>query len=353
MKDRIKVGLLGATGVVGQRYVDMLELHPNFALEVLIGRSSAGKEYGDAAKWLLPHAMPERVSKLVVKEATPASVAGCDLIFSALPSEAALGLEPLFAKAGKAVVSEVSAHRMEPDVPLVVPEVNGDHLRLLDSQRKKRGWEKGLVTTPNCTVTGLSIVLKALVESFPIKKAVVTTMQAVSGAGYPGVSSLLILDNVIPYIKDEEEKVERESGKILGTLEGGSVKPSALPMAVSCNRVSTLDGHLETLYCEFDQSVSPVEVESKLSEFRGEPQRLGLHTSPEAPIIVTRQKDRPQPRLDRLAGSVPGMSVVVGRVRAGVDDHSIRLTLLSHNTIRGAAGNAILTAELMAQRGYL
>jgi aspartate-semialdehyde dehydrogenase len=353
LKDRIGVGLLGATGVVGQRYVEMLESHPDFELKALVGRSSAGKLYGDAAKWLLPSPMPERVSKLIVKEAAPASVADCDLVFSALPSEAALHLEPLFAESGRAIVSEVSSHRMEPDVPLVVPEVNGDHLRLLDYQRKKRGWDKGLVTTPNCTVTGLSIVLKALADGFPIKKAVVTTMQAVSGAGYPGVSSLLILENVIPYIKDEEEKVERESGKILGALEGGSVKPFRLPMAISCNRVSTLDGHLETLYCEFDRPVTPADVESQLSEFRGEPQRLKLHTSPEAPIIVTRQRDRPQPRLDRLAGSVPGMSVTVGRVREGMDNRSIRLTLLSHNTIRGAAGNAILTAELMLNKGYL
>ena len=353
MKDRIKVGLLGATGVVGQRYVEMLESHPDFELVALVGKSSAGKRYGEAAKWLLPTPIPEAFSDMVVREAGPTTVDECAVIFSALPSEAAIQLEPLYAKMGKAIVSEVSAHRMEPDVPLIVPEVNGDHLRLLEFQRKNRGWKKGLATTPNCTVTGLSVVLKALADRFPIRKAVVTTMQAVSGAGYPGVSSLLILENVIPYIKDEEEKVERESKKILGTVNGGSVKPFALPMAVSCNRVSTLDGHLETLYCEFDRAVTPAEAESQLSGFRGEPQKLRLHTAPEAPIIVTKQKDRPQPRLDRLAGSVPGMSVVVGRVRPGLDDYSIRLTLLSHNTIRGAAGNAILTAELMLRKGYL
>ncbi len=353
MKDKVRVGLLGATGVVGQRYVDMLASHPDFELRVLIGRSSVGKKYGETVKWLLPTPIPEAVSNELVKDATSASVTDCDLIFSALPSEAALQLEPLFAKMGKSVVSEVSAHRMEPDVPLVVPEVNGDHLRLLDYQRRNRGWKKGLVTTPNCTVTGLALVLKALADGFPIKKVVVTTMQAVSGAGYPGVSSLLILENVIPYIKDEEEKVERESGKILGTLEEDSVRPFSLPMAISCNRVSTLDGHLETLFCEFGRAVSPAEAESQLSKFVGEPQRFDLHTAPEFPIIVTKQKDRPQPRLDRLAGSVPGMSVVVGRVRSGLDDHSLRMTLLSHNTIRGAAGNAILTAELMSHKGYL
>jgi aspartate-semialdehyde dehydrogenase len=353
MKDKVKVGLLGATGVVGQRYVEMLDFHPYFELAVLMGRASVGKRYGEAAKWLLPGSIPKRVSGMVVKEARVSSVTECDLIFSALPSDSALQLEPLFANAGKAVVSEVSAHRMDPDVPLMVPEINPSHLKLLEAQRRNRNWKKGLVTTPNCTVTGLAIVIKALADSFPLTKAVVTTMQAVSGAGYPGVPSLLILENVIPFIKDEEEKVERESRKILGTVEGGSVRPHVLPLAVSCNRVSTLDGHLETLYCEFGRKVNPIDVESKLKEFRGEPQRLRLPTSPDSPIMVTREKDRPQPRLDRLAGSVPGMSVVVGRVRSGIDDRSIRLTLLSHNTIRGASGNAILTAELMRAKGYL
>jgi aspartate-semialdehyde dehydrogenase len=353
MADRIRAGLLGATGVVGQRYVEMLGSHPYFELTALIGRTSVGKEYGEATKWMLSTPIPKRVSDMVVREAKASSVADCDILFSALPSEAAMQLESFFADAGKAVVSEASAHRMDEDVPLMVPEINAGHLKMLESQRRKRGWKKGLVTTPNCTVTGLAIVLKALADGFPLTKAVVTTMQAVSGAGYPGVSSLLILDNVIPFIKDEEEKVERESKKILGAIEGESVRPFVLPMAVSCNRVSTLDGHLETLYCEFGESVSPLEVETQLRKFRGEPQRLRLPTSPEAPIIVTDEKDRPQPRLDRLAGSVPGMSVVVGRVRPGLDDRSIRLTLLSHNTIRGASGTAILTAELMRAKGYL
>jgi aspartate-semialdehyde dehydrogenase len=353
MKDKVKVGLLGATGVVGQRYVDMLGSHPYFELVALMGRASAGKEYGEAVKWLLPNPMPKGVSSMLVREAKVASIAECDLVFSALPSEAAVQLEPLFAAAGKAIVSEVSAHRMDPDVPLMVPEINPNHLGLLERQRRDRRWKKGLVTTPNCTVTGLVMVLKALADSFPMTKAVVTSMQAVSGAGYPGVPSLLILENVIPFIEDEEEKVERESKKILGTIEGGSVRPRVLPMAVSCNRVSTLDGHLETLYCEFSLKVSPAEAEDVLKGFTGEPQRLRLPTSPDAPIIVTKERDRPQPRLDRLAGSVPGMSVVVGRVRPGIDDHSIRLTLLSHNTIRGASGNAILTAELMRAKGYL
>ena len=353
MVEKIRVGLLGATGVVGQRYVKMLESHPYFELVALMGKASAGRRYGDAAKWLLPDPLPSEASKMVVKEAVTSSAADCDLIFSALPSEAALQLESLFAGAGKVVVSEASAHRMDSDVPLVVPEVNAEHLELLKIQRRTRGWRKGIATTPNCTVTGLAIVLKALATGYPVTKAVVSTMQAVSGAGYPGVSSLLIIENVIPYIRDEEEKVIRESRKILGRVEAESVLPLGLPLAVTCNRVSTLDGHLETLYCEFSERVDPSQVESLLRRFKGVPQEMGLPTSPEAPIIVTKEKDRPQPRLDRLAGSVPGMSVVVGRVREGVDDHSIQLTLLSHNTIRGASGNAILTAELMQAKGYL
>ncbi len=353
MVSKMKVGLLGATGVVGQRYVKMLEGHPEFELTTLMGRASVGKRYEDAVKWLLPDPLPSEVGALKVREASPGAAPDCEVVFSALPSDAAEAIEQVFAEAGMTVVSEVSAHRMLPDVPLVVPEVNASHLRLLETQRKARRWTKGLVTTPNCTVTGLTIVMKALADGFPIRKAVVTTMQAVSGAGFPGVASLLILENVIPYIKDEEEKVEREAKKILGTLQDGAVTPFQLPMAVSCNRVPTLDGHLETLYCEFANPVEPQEVEDALRSFQGEPQALKLHTAPKAPIIVRAEKDRPQPRLDRNAGTVPGMSVVVGRVRRGVDSSSVQMTLLSHNTIRGAAGNAILTAELMRVEKYL
>lgn len=349
----IKVGLLGATGAVGQRYINMLAQHPFLKLEVLMGGRSAGKKYKDATKWLFPDPISEKMAAEEIKRSEPESAKGCDLIFSALPSETAKEIEPKFATKGFAIVSEASAHRMEPDVPVMIPEVNPDHLNLLHSQREKRGWKRGIVTTPNCTVTGLALVLKPIVDKFPAKKAIVTTLQALSGAGYPGVASLLIVENVLPYIQNEEEKVAKEAGKILGTLKGDGVQFHKLLLGVSCNRVPVIDGHMETLYCEFEETVDPNKIVTALENFRGLPQSLKLPTAPDQPIIVSLEKDRPQPRLDRMAGTVPGMSVTVGRVRNGIDDKSIQLTLLSHNTIRGASGTAILTAELMAAKGFL
>jgi aspartate-semialdehyde dehydrogenase len=236
---------------------------------------------------------------------------------------------------------------------LLIPEVNPQHLRLLEGQRKKRGWKGGIVTTPNCTVTGLAIVLKPILDRLEAEKVIVTTMQAISGAGYPGVSALLIAENILPYIKGEEEEACSEAKKILGAFNGSVIAPNPLPVGMSCNRVPVIDGHTETLYCEFANRVDPSDLTEALSSFRGVPQKLRLPTAPRIPIIVRAEEDRPQPRLDRMAGSVPGMSVVVGRIRRGIDEKSLQLTLLSHNTIRGAAGNAILTAELMHGRGYL
>ncbi len=349
----LKVGLLGATGAVGQRYINMLSHHPFLRLETLMGGKSAGKKYGAAVKWLFSEPIPEETAKREVKKAVPESANGCDVVFSALPSEVARQIEPTFARAGFAIVSEASAHRADPDVPLMIPEINPGHLNLLESQRETRGWKRGIVTTPNCTVTGLALVLKPIIDSFPLQKAIVTTMQALSGAGYPGVSSLLIVDNVLPYIPNEEEKVSKEAKKILGNYNGNRIDPHKVQLGISCNRVSVIDGHTETLYCEFENPIEPNTLISTLESFQGTPQELKLPTAPEQPIIVRREQDRPQPRLDRLAGTVPGMSVTVGRIRNGIDDKSIQLTLLSHNTIRGAAGTAILTAELMATKGFL
>ncbi|MEM0117150.1 MAG: aspartate-semialdehyde dehydrogenase [Conexivisphaerales archaeon] len=352
MKRRVKAALLGATGAVGQRYLTMLAAHPYIELEVLMGGESAGKKYARAVQWLQPQPIPERFQDLVIQKPTVESAKDCDLIFSALPSEAAKQIEPEFAKSGFQVISEASAHRMLENVPLLIPEVNPDHLELLEAQ-KETGWRGGLVTTPNCTVTGLAMVLKPLVDNFEATKVVVTTMQAISGAGYPGVASLLITENVIPYIKDEEEKVKNEAKKILGRLDGKRIIERELSMAASCNRVPVIDGHTESVYVEFKDRVSVNEAKRALASFMGEPQRLKLPTAPDKPIIVREEVDRPQPRLDRMAGSVPGMSVVVGRIREGIDDRSLQLTLLSHNTVRGAAGTAILSAELMVELGYL
>ncbi|MDE1853140.1 MAG: aspartate-semialdehyde dehydrogenase [Thaumarchaeota archaeon] len=345
--------LLGSTGAVGQRYVSMLNDHPFIRLEVLMGGKSAGKKYGEAARWLSPSEAPKDIARKQVLATRPENAEGCDLVFSALPSEAAARVEPNFAKAGFNVISEASAHRMEDYVPLVIPEVNPSHLPLIKNQRKRSGWKGSLVATPNCTVTGLAMVLKPLLDGFKLNKVVVTSMQAISGAGFPGVPSFLIMENVIPYIKNEEEKVADESRKILGVVGKNAIIPASFGLAISCNRVPVIDGHLETLYAEFPGEVTPSAVTKTLNHFMGAPQELRLPTAPKQPIMVHEGLDRPQPRLDRLAGSVPGMSVVVGRVRNGIDKNSIQLTLLSHNTIRGAAGTAILTAELMAARGYL
>ena len=211
--------MLGATGAVGQRYINMLGKHPFISLDVLMGGESAGKKYGEAAHWLFAEPIPDEFAEATVRKAKPESAKGCDIVFSALPSEVAREIEEKFARAGFTVVSEASSHRMDADVPLMIPEVNADHLKLLESQRKKRGWKGSIATTPNCTVTGLAMVMKPLVDDFGAEKAIVTTMQALSGAGYPGVPSLAITENVIPYIKNEEEKVAKEAKKILGTLE--------------------------------------------------------------------------------------------------------------------------------------
>lgn len=350
---RVKAALLGATGAVGQRYVNMLSSHPFISLDVLMGGESAGKKYGEAAHWLFSDPIPDELARATVRVAKPESARGCDVVFSALPSEVARDIEERFAQAGFTVVSEASSHRMDPDVPLMIPEVNAQHLKLLEGQRKRRGWKGAIATTPNCTVTGLAMVLKPLVGEFGAQKAIVTTMQALSGAGYPGVPSLAITENVIPYIKNEEEKVAKEAKKILGAIKDGTVRSHDIPMGVSCNRVSVIDGHTETLYAEFKEEVDPQDAAKALADFRGPPQKLKLPTAPEQPVIVRTENDRPQPRLDRMAGSVPGMAVTVGRVRSGIDRKAVQLTLLSHNTIRGAAGTAILTAELMQRQGYI
>lgn len=350
-KSKLRAAILGVTGMVGQQYVRMLENHPWFEITTLVGSRSAGKLYGEAVEWIDSYEPPARIMNMPVKVAEPESE-DVDLVFSSLPTEAAYQLDTRYA-ARFPTVSDASSYRMEPDVPLLVPEVNPDHLDLLEVQRRKRGWRGSLVTSPNCTATGLVIALKPLHDAYRIRKVVVSTMQALSGAGYPGVPSLRIVDNVIPYIKGEEEKVAAETKKMLGARSDEAVSPDPMGVSVMVHRVATIDGHLESAYIETERPVDVEEAKEVLRDFRGKPQEMKLPTAPERPIIVMEQDDRPQPRLDRMAGSVPGMSTVVGRVRRGLDDHSLRLTLLSHNTIRGAAGNAILIAEMMHELGYL
>jgi aspartate-semialdehyde dehydrogenase len=337
--------------MVGQRYVSMLSNHPYFRVTSVTGQSNVGKRYGEVVP---ASALPiaGEALDLTVKPTTLEALGHVDLVFSPLPTEAAESLEPKLVKAGYNVITDASPHRMDKLVPLMVPEVNPSHLALLQSQKRK-GWKGSLVATPNCTAVGLALVLKPIHDGLGLKKVIVSTMQAVSGAGYPGVPSLDILDNVIPYIKDEEEKVEAEPLKMLGEVEGAGVTPAGFNISAMVHRVATTDGHLESMYLETEDHFEPAKVADLLARFRGEPQELGLPSAPDKPIIVTRDEARPQPRLDRYAGTVPGMSVVVGRIRRGLDSNSGRLTLLSHNTIRGAAGSTILTAELMHRKGLL
>ncbi len=346
------VAVLAATGMVGQRYVSMLSNHPFFEVTAVTGYDSAGKRYRDALKTRGEFHVAEEIGNLVVKQTKP-DLIDADLVFSPLPTEVAVKLEPQFAKRGLGVITDASPHRMETDVPLIIPEVNPDHLDLIEWQRRRRRWSGFLVATPNCTAAGLTLLLKPLQDVMKLRRVIVSTMQAVSGAGYPGVPSLDIIDNVVPYIKDEEEKMETEPAKMLGTLGKNGVRPARIQISAMCHRVATTDGHMESAYIETEERVDIDKVKGALRNFKGLPQRLHLPTAPSNPIIVMDQQDRPQVKLDRNAGSVQGMSVVAGRIRKCMDNKSIRLTFLSHNTIRGAAGSTILAAELMQSKGML
>jgi len=350
-RTKLRVAVLAATGMVGQRYVTMLSDHPYFRLTTVTGQSSVGKPYGQVIS-SGPFPVSREAKDLTVKPTSVDGIGEADLVFSPLPTEAAMSLEPELVKRGYNVITDASPHRMDRLVPLVVPEVNPSHLSLLQRQREA-GWKGSLVATPNCTAAGLALVLKPIHAELGLKRVLVSTMQAVSGAGYPGVPSLDILDNVIPFIKDEEDKVETEPLKMLGSVGKGGVKPAGFDISAMVHRVATTDGHLESMYVETEDSFNPSKVAELLARFRGEPQELRLPSAPAEPIIVTKEDARPQPRLDRYAGTVPGMSVVVGRIRKGLDSKSGRLTMLSHNTIRGAAGSTILTAELMYRKGLL
>lgn len=357
--ERTKAVVCGATGMVGQIYVAMLANHPWFELVgVAASERSAGKRYGDVARWYIPGEIPTCARNMTVLSCTAEAIAatGATLIFSALPSDVAGPVEQSLADAGMAVVADTASHRMDADVPLIVPEVNAEHLDAVSLQRA--GGRKGfIVTGPNCSTAGLILSLKPLRAAFGIGRVVVTTMQALSGAGYAGVPSMAIIDNLIPFIRNEEEKMERETQKMLGTWAEGSFQPADIPVSASCNRVAVLEGHTESVMVELDRAASHDDVTTAMRDFAGEPQRLHLPTAPDHPIIVRTEDDRPQPRLDRLAGEperAHGMAAVVGRIRSDpAFPTGIRYTVLSHNTIRGAAGNAILTAELLRAKGLL
>ena len=348
MKNKYPIGILGATGMVGQRFIQLLERHPWFEVAWLAASDrSSGKKYGDAAKWRLDTPLPERIANMTV---APAEAAGAPkIIFAALDAGIARELEPRFADAGCAVVSNSSAYRMAPSVPLVIPEINAEHLHLIEEQASRKASGGYMVTNPNCSTIGLVMALKPLEQRFGITQIIVTTMQAVSGAGYPGVPSLDILGNVVPYIGSEEEKMEAETLKLLGRLEGHSVIPLPARVSASCNRVAVEDGHTESVSIKLAKPATHEEILAAWAEFRPLAGQ-GLPTAPDQPIEWAPQDDRPQPRLDRNRGN--GMAVTVGRLRpCGVLDW--KFTALSHNTIRGAAGAAILNAELLASLGKL
>jgi aspartate-semialdehyde dehydrogenase len=348
MKNKYPIGILGATGMVGQRFIQLLERHPWFEVAWLAASDrSSGKKYGDAAKWRLDTPLPERIANMTV---APAEAAGAPkIIFAALDAGIARELEPRFADAGCVVVSNSSAYRMAPSVPLVIPEINAEHLHLIEEQASRKASGGYMVTNPNCSTIGLVMALKPLEQRFGITQIIVTTMQAVSGAGYPGVPSMDILGNVVPYIGSEEEKMEAETLKLLGRLEGHSVIPLLARVSASCNRVAVEDGHTESVSIKLARPATHEEILAAWAEFRPLAGQ-GLPTAPDQPIEWAPQDDRPQPRLDRNRGN--GMAVTVGRLRpCGVLDW--KFTALSHNTIRGAAGAAILNAELLASLGKL
>jgi len=350
MGKKLRVGILGATGVVGQRFIQLLENHPQFEVSALAASDrSQGKTYAAACTWRLPGEMPERVRTIVVKP--PAPPLDCDFVFSSLPGEIAGAAEESFARAGFPVITNSSSHRMDPDVPLLIPEVNPEHLDLIEEQRNARGYERGyIVTNPNCSTIVIAMALAPLHRSFGVASCVATTMQAISGAGYPGVASLDITDNVLPFIGGEEEKIESETVKILGRVDGATISAAQMKVSAQCNRVNVIDGHLAAIRVQLAESASLDQVRDALASFNSLPQELNLHSAPAQPIIVRDELDRPQPRLDREAGF--GMSITVGRIAPDkVLDY--RFMALGHNTIRGAAGAAILNAELLEAMGKL
>jgi len=342
---RIPVAVLGATGAVGQRFVSLLDGHPWFRVEALAASDrSAGKRYADAVRWFLPEPIPSWAAGMPVVPCAPGG--GVRLAFSGLDAAVAGEIEEAFARAGTAVVSNSRNHRMDPEVPLLVPEINADHLELIADQKRRRPGDGFIVTNPNCSTIGLALAIAPLHRAFRIRRLVTATLQAISGAGYPGIASLDILDNVIPYIGGEEEKMETETLKILGEAR----RPAAFTISAHCHRVHVSDGHTVAVSIETETKATPEEAARVLREFRSPLHGLGLPSLPEAPIQVREEPDRPQPKFDRMAGR--GMVVSVGRVRrCPVLD--LKFVALVHNTIRGAAGAAILNAELLRAKGLL
>ena len=354
---KLKCGILAGTGMVGQKYIQLLENHPWFEVTyITASERSAGKKFKEAVegRWHMPTEMPNSIKDIMVEgmENIDKCKKSCDFVFSALDSGPAKEWEEKYAEAGIPVVSNASAHRHTPDVPMLIPEINADHLDIIETQKKNRGWDDGfIVVKPNCSLQSYMTPLYAIHKKYPMKRAIITTMQAVSGAGHPGVSSFDIMDNVIPYIGGEEEKSEREPQKILGKIEGNKITYNEdFQISAHCNRVPTIDGHMACVSVEFEKKPTREEILKLWKNFKGEPQELNLPMAPKQPIIYREEPNRPQTRLDRDADK--GMACVVGRLRE-CNVFQWRFVALSHNTVRGAAGGGILNAELLYKKGYL
>ena len=349
MSGKYRVGILGATGMVGQRFIQLLEDHPQFAVTAVAASDrSQGKTIQEACTWRLTGEMPSSVRSMAVQP--PAPPLDCDLVFSSLPGDIARESEGSFAEAGYPVISNSSAFRIDEDVPLLIPEVNHEHLRLLERQRRRYSSGGFIVTNPNCSTIMIALALAPLHAAFGVESCVATTLQALSGAGYPGVASLDILDNVLPYIGGEEEKIETETTKILGRVNETRIDPASMAVSAQCHRVNVNDGHMAAMRVKFARKPTLDNLREALTSFRSLPQELGLHSAPATPIVIRDEENRPQPKLDRDAGN--GMTITVGRIRPdSVLDY--RFVVLSHNTIRGAAGAAILNAELLVAQGHL
>ena len=342
----VRVGILGATGAVGQRFIQLLDGHPTFELAaVTASESSAGRTYRDAAKWRLGSPIPDDVAEMTVGETDPSAVPDdVDLLFSSLPSGVAAEVEPAFLEAGYVVSSNSSNARMAPDVPLTIPEINPGHLDLIEVQRDERGWDGALVKNPNCSTITMVPTLAAL-DEFGLESVHVSTLQAVSGAGYSGVTSMEIIDNAIPHIGGEEDKMETESRKLLGEFDGTVVELHDMEVAASCNRIPTLDGHLENVFAETAADVSPADAAAAMREYPG----VDLPSSPDRLIHVFDDFERPQPRMDRGRGD--GMQISAGGLQE--TDGGLKYNCLAHNTIRGAAGASLLNGELLVEEGWV
>ena len=351
MPESIPVAVLGATGSVGQRFISLLENHPFFKVTALAASDrSVGQTYAKACHWILQEPMPAWARDMVVVPCSPEAI-DARIVFSALPADLAKDLEPQFARAGFAVCSNASSYRREADVPLLLPEVNADHIGLVRAQRQARGWSGCLTTNPNCTSTGLTVALKALQDAFGLKRVFAVSLQALSGAGYPGVPSMDIIDNVIPYIGGaEEDKVEWEPRKMLGTLDKDGIQLAEVKFSAHTNRVAVTDGHVVCVSVELGREVSPEQAIQALRAYQAPAAARDLPSAPQPVILVRDEADRPQPRLDRMAGK--GMTTIVGRVRPDPLLH-LKFVVLSHNTIRGAAGGSIYNAELLVAENLL